>query len=184
MLIYVCGIDKRCGILINFVRCPNLRKLWERDLPGMVKRKSDCRLTTSDFTACLGDKKNKRNSFCCLYPIGTFWGKTQRVCWGGGRASAGGDLRYPHVKQPNHSGETVREEGCHEVLPCCYRRFICLALSLPLFNPQRFWTLSGVKIFFCLERVPLITLADCTWGQLVYLLNESSISCTIWAMEW
>lgn len=130
-----------------------------------------------------GRQKNK-SSFCCLYPIGTFWGKTQRVCWGGGRSNTGGDLRYPHVKQPNHSGETVREEGCHEVLPGYYRRFICLALSLPLFNPQRFWTLSGVKNFFCLERVPLITLADCTWGQLVYLLNESSISCTIWAMEW
>lgn len=34
-----------------------------------------------------------------------------------------------------------------------FRGFICLVLWFPSFNPQRFWTLSGVKIFFCLERV-------------------------------
>lgn len=169
---------------MNFVRCPNPRTLWERYLPGRVKRKSDCRLTTSDFTACLGDI-GKGVLFVACTQLGLFEAKRKRCSGvGEGRASAGDDLRYPHVKQPNHSGEIIREEGCHKVLPCCYRRFICLALSLPLFNPQRFWTLSGVKIFFCLERVPLITLADCTWGQLVYLLNESSISCSIWAMEW
>lgn len=58
--------------------------------------------------------------------------------------------------------------GCQEVLQYYFRGFICLVLCFPLFNPRRFWTLSGVKIFFCLERVPLITLADCTWGELVY----------------
>lgn len=75
MLIYVCGIDKRCGILINFGRCPNLRKLWERYLPGMVKRKSDCRLTTSDFTACLGDKKIKGVLFVACTQLGLFEAK-------------------------------------------------------------------------------------------------------------
>lgn len=146
---------------------PKSQETLGKIFAGRVERKSDCRLTTHQWLHSL---------------FGRHWERCSGV--GEGRASAGGDLRYPHGKQSNCSGETVREEGCHEVLPCCYRRFICLALSLPLFNPQRFWTLSGVKIFFCLERVPLITLADYTWGQLVYLLNESSISCSIWAMEW
>lgn len=38
------------------------------------------------------------------------------------------------------------------MLPFGCSRFICLALSLPLFNPRRLWTLSGVKIFFLFRK--------------------------------
>lgn len=89
------------------------------------------------------------------------------------RWSQGQGWKWPQVS-PCMAVKSLRRDpmetrmGCQEVLQYYFRGFICLVLCFPSFNPQRFWILSGVKIFFCLERVPLITLADGTWEELVY----------------
>lgn len=93
------------------------------------------------------------------------------------------DLRCPHAQQFNHSGEILWKQGQEdqEVLQCYVRDFICLVLQFPSFNPQRFWTLSSVKIFLFRKSSAHCSLLQQTAHQenLFILLSESSISCSI-----
>lgn len=92
-------------------------------------------------------------------PCAPLCSSVQRLCWSGwDRVRAGGDLGCPEAWQLNHSVAVLWKQrwGCQEVLRYYFRGFIRLVLEFPSSNHQRFWTLSGVNIFFCLERVPHI----------------------------